>query len=345
MEHLTIAVFADLHYKQEMYATTVDDLQAILDRAVACNAELLLHCGDFCNDYPHSPEILSPLLEGAHGLAAYGCYGNHELETAGTPMSFVTPHLTNRPVVWGTADGKIGDGSIGHYYFDHKSYRFVIVDTNYSLRPDGNWEHNLTGSYCPARENTKWNSLGPDQLQWLERTLQDAAEQDLHCIVVSHAALNDRKGVSPDGAAVREIFRRVNTQKPNTVFLVINGHHHTDGLSVQDGVVYFDVNAVRNAWWQATDHNKYTAETPTFPFIPYDDDGNPLAPAVQRPLRSLRQGNHTLFTADPLSAILTIAEDGRIEIKGTTSHWMADIAPDHPLLETSACIRDRSIKL
>ena len=345
MKKLTFAVFADLHYKQDMYATTVADLQAVMSRAAECNAELVVHCGDFCNDYPHSPEILKPYLKNDAGLAVYGCYGNHELETAGTPMSFVSPCLTNRPVVWGTVDGKIGDGSVGHYYFDHKSYRFVIVDTNYSLRPDGNWEHNLTGSHCPARENTCWNSLGPVQLQWLEQVLTDAAERSLHCIIVCHTALNDRKGVSPDGAAARAIFRTVNVKKPGTVFLVINGHHHTDSLCVQEGVVYFDVNAVRNAWWQATDHNKYTAEAPTFPFIPYDDEGNPIAPVSDRPLRSLRQGHHTLFTVDPLSAIVSIAEDGAVDIKGCPSQWVDDIAPDHPLPETVPYIRDRSIKI
>lgn len=343
MNRLKISVFADLHYKQDMYATTVADLEAVMQRAVDEQVELVIHCGDFCNDYPHSPEILKPYLESA--LPVYGCYGNHELETAGTAMSFVTPCLTNRPVVFGTRDGKIGDGSIGYYHFDHKGYRFIVIDTNYSLRPDGRWERNLTGSHCPARENNHWNSLGPDQLAWLEQTLNDAAERDLHCIVVTHVALNSRKGATPDAAAVRALFRAVNTKKSGTVYLVLNGHHHTDSLSVEDGVIHFDVNAVRNTWWQATDHDKYTAEAPTFPFIAYDDDGKPLGEATARPLRSLRQGNHTLFSEDPLSAILTVSEDGRLEIVGTPSRWVADIAPDAPAPETVPYIRDRMIKL
>ena len=44
-------------------------------------------------------------------------------------------------------------------------------------------------------------------------------------------------------------------------------------------------------------------------------------------------------------AILTIDEDGRIEIKGTPSHWVEDIAPDDAPLETSPGIRDRVIRL
>ena len=344
MEKLVFSVFADLHYKQGMYATTVADLNAVISRAHRAGAELILHAGDFCNDYPHSPEITKPYLDNTFGLPVYGCYGNHELETAGTPMSFVTPCLTNRTVTWGTADGSIGDGSTAYYFFDHKCYRFIFTDTNYSLRPDGTWEHNLTGSHCPARENTCWNSLGPEQLIWLEQTLSDAAARGLHCIVVSHTALNDRKGASPDAAAARAIFRAANAIAPKTVFLVINGHHHTDSLQVADGVFYFDVNATRNAWWQPTDHNKYGTDAPTFDYVEYDDDGNPLGDAVKRPLRSLRQGNHTLFTADPLSAILTI-DGNELRIIGTASSWVADIAPDTDLPEVTPSIRDRSVTI
>ena len=344
MQPLKFLVFADLHYKQEMYASTVKNMEDIMHRAADAQAELVLHGGDFCNDYPGSPEIIRPYLQNPYGLAVYGCYGNHELETAGTAMTFVTPCLTNRDVVWGTADGSMGDGNIGYYYFDHKGYRFVVVDTNYSLRPDGAWEHNLTGSHCPARVNSAWNSLGPDQIGWLERVLNDAADKGLYCILLSHVALNHRKGESPDAAAVRALLRAVNTKRPQTVFLVINGHHHTDGLSVEDGVVYFDVNAVRNTWWQPTDHNQYGQDAPTFPFIPYDAEGNPTAPATERPLRSLRQGNHTLFTEDPLSALVTVGADGSVEIEGADSRWVADIGPDAPGPETVPFIRDRKIQ-
>lgn len=345
MQALKFLVFADLHYKQDMYATTVADLQAVIDRAAATGAELILHAGDFCNDYPGSPEIIRPLLQNPYGLAVYGCYGNHELETAGTAMTFVTPCLTNRDVCWGSADGKRGDGDIAYYYFDYKSYRFIVTDTNYSLREDGVWEHNRTGSHCPVRENTAWNSLGPDQLAWLERTLTDAADGGQTCILVSHVAFNSRKGASPDAAAVRALLRAANERRKGTVLLAINGHHHTDGLSAEDGILYFDVNAVRNAWWQATDHGKYEADTPTFPFIPYDSEGAPTAPAAMRPLRSLRQGHHTLFTEDPLSAVVTLTEDGTLEVEGALSHWVADLGPDDPNDNTVPFIRDRRIKI
>ena len=54
---LKFCVFSDLHYKEGMYDTTVTDLRCILERAARSGAERILHAGDFCNDYPVSPEI------------------------------------------------------------------------------------------------------------------------------------------------------------------------------------------------------------------------------------------------------------------------------------------------
>ena len=78
MTPLSFLVFADFHYKQGMYASTVKDLQAVLDRAAAEHAEFILHAGDFCNDYPGSPEVVDLLLQNPAQLSVYGCYGNHE---------------------------------------------------------------------------------------------------------------------------------------------------------------------------------------------------------------------------------------------------------------------------
>ena len=124
-------------------------------------------------------------------------------------MSFVTPRLTNRTVIWGTADGRIGDGSIGHYYFDHKGYRFVMTDTNYSLNANGDWEHSLTGSHCPVKGNQHWNSLGPCQLEWLASVLEDAAKKGLHCVVVSHTTFGDWRAQYGDAARkAHAVYRR-----------------------------------------------------------------------------------------------------------------------------------------
>ena len=335
-------IFSDFHYKQGMYASTVADLQRILDRAKAAGVDMILHAGDFCNDFPGSPEVTDLLLQNPYGLPIYGCYGNHDLETAGTAMTYVSPRMTNRQVVWGTPDGSMGDCSIGYYYFDHQSYRFVMTDTNYSLNPVGYWEHNHTGSYCQPKGNTHHNALGPDQLRWLEQVLTDAAKEGRRCIVVGHAAFNERADASPDHGSVRNLFARVNALRKGTVQLAINGHHHTDNCSVIEDVIYFDVNSTRNPWWAEAYHGKYTEEFPTFPFIEYDENGAPLGEVTMRPLLSLRQGKHTLFTEDPLSAIVTVDGD-TVTVEGTTSRWVADLAPDTDRTDIVPFIRDRTV--
>ena len=342
MQQLSFLVFADFHYKQGMYASTVRDLEAILDRAAAHHVDFVLHAGDFCNDYPGSPEVTSLLLQNPQKLAVYGCYGNHELETADTSMQFVTPRLTNSRVIWGTQNGKICDGSVGHYYFDCKGYRVIVTDANYSCTPQGTWEHNKTGSHCAAVGNSQQNSLGPDQLLWLDVILTDAAAAHLRCIVISHAAFDKRHNASPDADNVRALFDKVNRITPGTVFLAINGHYHTDGCKTEQGVVYLDVNAVRNAWWNSVPHGKYSDREPSFTYIEYDDNGRPLGPGISRPLLSLRQGSRTLFTKEPLSALITVNDDA-ITVEGVSSAWIDGLAPDTDREEVIPAIRSRVI--
>ena len=78
---LKFCLFADLHYKKGGYIITTADMEAILDRAAANDAEFMIHCGDFCNDYAGSPELLRLAYENKYVLALYGVYGNHELES------------------------------------------------------------------------------------------------------------------------------------------------------------------------------------------------------------------------------------------------------------------------
>ena len=64
-----------------MYISSVADLKQIFAKAAENNAEMVLHLGDMCNDYPRSAEATSAYLYNEQGLEVYGVYGNHELET------------------------------------------------------------------------------------------------------------------------------------------------------------------------------------------------------------------------------------------------------------------------
>lgn len=328
MEKITFCLFADLHYKKGMYIPTTADLASILDRAVAEHAAFCIHCGDFCNDYTGSPELIA-LYENAP-MPMLGVYGNHELESANNHMATVTPHLCHAPTLhlhWGTPDGTIGDGTTAYYYFDIDPFRFICLDTNYSLTPDGAWEHNRTASYGPPSGNTQGNSLSPTQCQWLEGVLMDAAERGKRCLVFSHDSFAGLWGVSPDGETVRTLFRAANARRQGTVIAAYNGHYHTDHAAVVEDVFYMDVNTVRNNLWLPTRDKHYESET--FRYIDYDASGKEIG-TYDRLVSSLWMAENTWFSTAPLSAMVTVTlDEGRasIEVIGSGSTWYGEVVP------------------
>lgn len=334
-EKIVFSAFADLHYKKGMYAVSVDDLKNIFQRAEDNNAELVINLGDMCNDYIRSPELIKAYLQNEQGLDVFGVYGNHELETEGNTMSLVTPLLTNRSddVKWGSENGKIGNGEIAYYSFDKGIFRFVCLDANYSLNPKtGEYEHNLPASWGAPNGNIYPCSLGETQFSWLEQTLYASAKEGKHCIIVSHPSFSGLWQECNDAQRVRDIFRKANEITPKTVVLALNGHLHSNHHAVIEDVVYLDINTVRGGWWSSRPFYPYVEKdikNPkyTFEFTEYDQSGNP-SQTFHRPLSSLTMGEQTLFFKDPLSAIISVNEDGTVNLKGMQTEWMYGIAPD-----------------
>jgi hypothetical protein len=269
-------------------------------------------------------------------------------------MEYVTTKLTNnKNAVWG--DGTVGsqpkDLHIGYYYFEQNGFRFVCVDNCYSYNVNHKngvevgWEHYLTNSYgeptasinakrgfdegADAKGNINIGSLGPVQMAWLEEVLLDAAAKDIPCIVAGHAGysgLGFGGGADYDAPKVREIYNKANTANPGTVLMSINGHIHSDNRGWRDGVLYLDVNTVRNAHWAASGTNHYLPEH-TYKYEKYDDEGNLLS-ITDRPLNELTMGKNTWFSADPLSCVVTINDSGMIIIDGVQSDWAYGIVPE-----------------
>ena len=329
---LRFLVFTDFHYKRGMYMPPVSSLESILDRAADCHADFVIHCGDFCNDYAGSPEITDAYLNNRHGLQVYGVYGNHELETQGNSMANVTPLLTNSPV-------HFGGEKVGYWHTDVKNFRLIGLDTNYSMTAAEAWEHNRPASHTSPKENFFTDSVGDVQIGWLEKILTDAAEKELTCLVFSHASMSPKWTASPDAPIVRSVFRKINKKRPGTVLMAVNGHYHTDHFAEEDGTYYFDVNAVHNAFWSPRNEHHY-ADEHTYSFTDYVD--GKLVGTVERPLNTLSQGKNTWFLDKPLSAVVTIDENG-IRIEGALSDWMYGILPDKPYEGVKSCIEDRTI--
>ena len=314
---LKFLVFADLHYKKGMYAASVEHLVSILDRAAEEKVDFVVHMGDFCNDYLGSPELTKAWIQNRHDLPVYGIYGNHELETRGNTMKVVTPLLCNREVCF-AAPG------VGYWYTDINGYRLIGLDTNYSYNSElEQWEHNREASWGAPAGNTLDHSLSPRQLQWLEEVLAETAAQCKKAVVLSHAALSDLWYSSPDAPAVRALFAKYK----DTVILSINGHLHTDHFAVRDGIAYFDVNAAINGFWAVRSEDHY-ADCHTYMFTDYDEQGVSTG-TREVPLNTLRQGKNTWFFDAPLSAVVTVTEQGTVQIDGSTTTWMHSVVPEN----------------
>lgn len=329
---LVLSIFADFHYEQDVYRSTIADFNAILDRAHANGANVVLQMGDLCNDFVGSPEFLNAYLNNKYNMPVYGVYGNHDLQTAGNSMDIVTPQLTNREVKWGTEDGKIGDGYIGYYYTDVNGFRIIAVDSNYYYDTNASeWKHNPDGSYRIPSGGSCEAALGPVQLAWLEKVVLDAAEKDLPCIVMAHHTFNGTwSGKSYDWQAVQEIYRKANNINPGTVILSMNGHNHTNRQAVVEGVVYLDVNIVYNGIVLEDinqPNERYTTET--FKFIRYDEDGNPVGEETDRLISELAMAPYVYFFEDPLSAIITVTDDGKVKVEGMNTEWLNGIVPEN----------------
>lgn len=335
LKTVTFTLLADFHYKENMYMSSIADLKSILKRAEDSSSAFVLSAGDLCNDFTGSPELTNTYLNYHFSdgslLPAYNVYGNHELEASGNSMEKVTPLLTNdKNVVWGTPDGSF-DANIGYYYFESNGFRVVCTDTNYSYNNiKAVWEHNETNSYGPPKDNVEYNSLGPEQLLWLENVLTDAANNSIPCIVISHAGFSGVFATaSPDATAVREIYSKVNSIREGTVVMSINGHTHTNHRGCFDGVFYLDVPSVRNCYWCPSDTYHYSSDT-TFRYEKYDDDGN-LIEVTDKSINDLSQSRHTWFATEPLSAVVTVNELGEVSIDGIESSWLCGLAPDTTL--------------
>ena len=332
---VTFTVFADFHYKKGMYVSGVADMEEIFRRAKKDGAELVIHLGDMCNDYRGSPELVSAYLDNSEGLDVFGTFGNHELETAGNTMRYVTEKLTNTPkkAVFGTPDGTLGDGSTAYYYTDRDNFRFIFLDTNYSVNPETDeYEHNKNASWGAPSGNTRIDSLGDEQLLWLESLLLRSAAEEKICIVLSHSSFCGEWKSSPDAERVRELFTKANLARRGTVALAMNGHLHTNHSAVVDDVAYLDINTVRCGLWRAAKFHPYAEENPedpkfTYEFTDYDENGNPTR-TYQRPLSTLKMGAQTLFFANPLCATVTVTANAGVTVCGSKTEWMYGIAPE-----------------
>lgn len=326
VKSITFGLFSDFHYKEGMYIASISNLNEIFERAYLSNASFVISSGDMTNDMKGSPELVNAFKNNKFSLFAYNVYGNHELETEGNTMEFVTPTLTNDAnVIWGTKSGKIEDGTIGYYYAQRDGFRLIFLDTNYYYEKGTNiLRHNPGASWGPPEDSVGGASLGSEQLKWLENVLMDAADKDIPCIVISHNSILEKfGGLSSEATKVKAIYKKANNRNPGTVVMSINGHTHQNAYAWEDGIFYFNMNATLNINSHTSNviHSTYND---TYMKEVYDNKGN-LLELVETSLGS----SCCRYSESPLSAIVTVYENGVIEIDGYETNWFCGTGSEY----------------
>lgn len=235
-----------------------------------------------------------------------------------------------------------------YYWFEKNGIRVIVTNTNFSWNPNHingevvGWEHNLIGSYgspsaannasrgfdegAEAAGNSKTNSLGAVQLEWLESVLMDAVEQGTPCIVAGHSPMADAFGSGGDAKQVRALYKKANDIRKGTVLASFNGHQHTNRQTVVEDVLYLDITTVRNSEWRSVSEPHYSAEH-TFTYDYYDNDGNWIK-SETRQLNSLSMGKNTWFANDPVRSSVKITANGHVELTGMKTSYMYDVIPE-----------------
>ena len=185
------------------------------------------------------------------------------------------------------------------YHFDVKGFRFIVLDTNY-LYHEGEYLHFDCGNYYPHGGERDW--MPPEELDYLRDTLESAPGP---CVLFNHSSFERCDGVQ-NRDAVRKVINDANEKHHNRVLLSVNGHFHRDALTILDNVAYFEINSASYDWVEKA-HDKYPPEE----------------------CAKISLLNHTVCYNDPVHAIVTMREDGEIDIEGMSSTMLYGINREH----------------
>jgi hypothetical protein len=94
---------------------------------------------------------------------------------------------------------------------------------------------------------------------------------------------------------------------------------------LEDGVLYVDVNTVRNGSWMSGQETYHYGNN-RIDIVNYDANGNAIG-TTNMLVDDLRQAKNTWFFNDPMSAIVTVSTSGRVEIQGMETTWYAGVIP------------------
>ena len=205
----------------------------------------------------------------------------------------------------------------GYYYFDKNGFRFIVLDENY-CRVDGEDIPYSAGNYFKMGEYRDY--ISKEQIEWLEEV---AMSSPYPMIVFSHGSLQREDvhgGAVRNREDVQNIFRKAH-KSGKRILMCINGHYHVDYMRIYEHVCYFDVNSA----------TMYTLCGKHEPHNKFGEEFHKKHPGSA----------HLVIYNEPLSAIVTLSDDGTIEIDGMKGSFFMGVSKD--MLTKSDC--HESIKI
>ena len=280
---VSFLAFADIHYCPGVFPHDSPEwLEKVLARAESRGVDFVIHAGDFSHNPAKDRDYVK--LYNDFRIPAYHTLGNHDTEGC-TLQETLASYRMER----------------GYYHFDRNGFRFVVLDTNHFRDDAGRFVHFEGGNYRKVSSSRSWTCDGA-QYEWLEETLRRSAHP---CVVFMHQSCERERGGMPDWKRMRNLFRWVNKHCDNKVWLVVNGHHHTDGFRLIDGIAYLDLNSA---------NYKYYAES------------HKLYPENYR--RAHSGAGHVIAWENPISAVITLDAAGRLRIDGQSSCFFMGVSPE-----------------
>lgn len=188
-----------------------------------------------------------------------------------------------------------------YYSFKYGNIKFIALDTCF-IKHDGGFEPYSKRNY--ATTNGAYPVIPEEELNWLENQL---ADESPFIVIFSHHSLENEFGkrgvVNRD--VVQELIRQANSAGKK-VLLCVNGHDHADYIKKIGQTYYFSLNAMSYLWFG-----------PQFEHFCYSDEIHKQYPYLK----------DIVLYLEGLYTIITITEQGCIEIQGMKGHYQT-ISPE-----------------
>ena len=265
---LRFGVIADCQYCAvkhtgvRYYSQSVKKLQDCVDHFNELDLDFVVQLGDLIDRDWESFDAVVPIYESLKA-PRYHVLGNHDYSVADDKKGRVPERL----------------GLASRWYaFSRKGFRFVVLDGNdlsFHAYPEGSasWQRSAAYYEASGTKSPKWNgAIGSEQMEWLERSLQDASAKGQRALVLCHFPVYPEDPHNLWNAA--EVGRLLESHDSFVAYL--NGHNHGGNLAERNGRPYH------------TFHGMVDTETSSYSVVTLYDDRMEIDGFGRQPDRILR---------------------------------------------------------